>query len=244
MIYMGDLETGNLTQFDTGELPKSDSGTVVSSPRREGLKALKILLRRGDAPGRERAEVKPKAYTKYPVFRNTYDLGSEYWYSFSIYLPSDWVIDNDKEIVFQFHSVPDRDAGETWTNPPLALYVDRGNWALRNRADARRVVMSNFQFEKYWMLGSIKRGGWTNWVMRIKWSYKSDGILQVWKDGQKVVDRTGMNTFNDAKGPYAKMGLYKFTWKTRATLTNRRVLYYDSLRVHKGSTTVSAMSPR
>lgn len=34
ITYVGNLETGNLSQFNTGELPKSDSGRVVSSPRR------------------------------------------------------------------------------------------------------------------------------------------------------------------------------------------------------------------
>lgn len=205
---------------------------------------MKILLRRGDAAGRERAEVMPKAYTAYPGFKNVFNLGTEYWYSFSVYLPGNWVVDKDKEIIIQFHGRPDQNLGGTWRNPPLALYVDNDRWGLRNRADARRVVGKSYQFERYWTLGNIKRGGWTDWVFRVKWSYRSDGVLQVWKNGTRVLSRTGMNTFNDAVGPYLKMGLYKFTWKNRATLTNRRELYFDSLRINRGSSSLSAMSPK
>jgi len=77
IIWTGDFETGNLSQYGTTQLPKKDSGAVVSSPRREGSKALKILMRRGDAPGRERAEVMPKAWSKYPKFKNEFKYGEE-----------------------------------------------------------------------------------------------------------------------------------------------------------------------
>lgn len=245
-IWEGGFETGDLSQYSTNELPKADSGTVISSPRREGGKALKILLRRGDAPGRERAEVKPQAWSKYPNFKNGFALGQEYWYSVSIYLPTDYVIDNDNEIIFQMHGKADIDQGECSMQPPMALGISGSNWYLVNRADARRVVPcgATKQFQKTWTLGPIRRGGWTTWVFRAKWSYGPDGMLQAWKDGELVMSRNGMNTYNDAKGgPYMKAGLYKFTWKNRETLTNRRVLYFDALKIDKGPSSVLAMSP-
>ncbi|MFA7098378.1 MAG: hypothetical protein WC383_18075, partial [Gammaproteobacteria bacterium] len=59
MIFVGDMETGDLSQWKTRQLPKPDSGGVVSSVAREGNHALRVLLRRHDEVGRERAEVMP-----------------------------------------------------------------------------------------------------------------------------------------------------------------------------------------
>lgn len=61
------------------------------------------------------------------------------------------------------------------------------------------------------------------------------------EDGQLVMSRTGMNTYNDAKGPYLKLGLYKFTWKSKAMLTSRREFYFDGVNIAKGPSTVLAI---
>ena len=66
-----------------------------------------------------------------------------------------------------------------------------------------------------------EKGCWTDWVVHVKWSYQSDGILQIWKNGEKVVDQNGPNAFNDAHGPFFKMGLYK-GWRNPPTQTRRR----------------------
>lgn len=237
MIHAGDMETGNFIQWNTKELPKPHSAAVVPSPIREGGAALMIDLRRGDAPGRERAEVMPDAWDAFPNFVNEFHLGQEYWYTVSVCLSADWVIDNDREVVFQFHSRPDLNRGESWSRqPPLALYINGGEWQLVNRADARKIQRDGTmpQFEQFWSLGPIVPGAWTDWSFQVKWSYGPDGILQVWRDGQPVVSHYGPNTFNDNQGPYLKMGIYKFTWKHRPTLTDRRVIYFDSLRILKG----------
>ena len=52
----------------------------------------------------------------------------------------------------------------------------------------------------------------SRYLVHVKWSNQNDGILEIWKDGEKVVDQKGPNTFNDAKGPYFRMGIYK-GWK-------------------------------
>lgn len=44
--------------------------------------------------------------------------------------------------------------------------------------------------------------------MRIRWSYGDDGITQIWRDGDLIVDRIGPNTYNDLRGVYLKLGSY------------------------------------
>ncbi|MFA7096919.1 MAG: polysaccharide lyase, partial [Gammaproteobacteria bacterium] len=204
---------------------------------------LRVLLRRHDEVGRERAEVMPSAHPAFPQFRNNYRLGEEYWYAVSIYLPPDWVLDDDAETLFQFHAAPDRHLREPNTKPPLSLSVQGTHWRLHIRGDSRRVLRkgSSFQVSKYLTLAPISPGVWSDWVFRVKWSYKSDGILQVWKDGQLVAEHYGKNTYNDRLGPYLKLGIYKHVWIRKATNTRRRVVFFDSLRIFRGPTTYHEM---
>jgi len=62
-------------------------------------------------------------------------------------------------------------------------------------------------------MGNIEKGKWTG--ISYKWSHKPDGLLEVWKDGKLVVRKTGPNTYNDEKGPFLKMGIYKPHWKSK-----------------------------
>jgi len=241
MIWVGDFETGNLSQYKTKQLR---NGKVVSSPVRDGKKALTITLRRGQS-ARNNSEVMPQAWKKYPKYKPNFAFGQEYWYSVSIHVPKDYVID-EGETVFQFHASPDTNKGDQHVHPPLALGIENGKWYLRARADgrARQTKGMKYQFKQVWSLGKVKRGGWTDWVFRIKWSYKSDGLTQVWRDGQLVVNRKGMNTYNDSRGPYLKLGIYKNVWNQKATAAKSRTLSFDAVKIYKGSTTVKAMRPK
>lgn len=227
-----------MVQWGKNQLPKRDSAAVTSSIVREGTQSLRILLRRHDAPGRERAEVTPRPYAAFPEFRNHYNLGQEYWYAVSIYLPPDWVVD-DSETLVQFHAKPDLHLHEPNIRPPFSLGIEGTQWRLIIRADDRQRLPRNAQLQviKHMQLGPISPGVWTDWVFRIKWSYKSDGIVQVWKDGQLVAEHYGMNTYNDRIGPYLKLGIYKPVWKWKATNTGHRVVYFDSVRIFRGPST-------
>ena len=69
-------------------------------------------------------------------------------------------------------------------------------------------------------------------MVHVLWSYGEDGVLQIWKDGELLVDRDGPNAFNDAEGPYFKMGIYK-GWSNPDTVgdVDSRLLYHDELRI-------------
>lgn len=56
---------------------------------------------------------------------------------------------------------------------------------------------------------------------------------------------SGPNTFNDAKGPFFKMGLYK-GWQKPATRTDavsKRVLYHDEFRLAGANATYKDVAP-
>ena len=96
-------------------------------------------------------------------------------------------------------------------------------------------------------LGPQSTDKWTDWVFRIKWAYDDSGILQIWKNGVLVATRNGGNTYNDIKGPWFKMGIYKSLWNARKfdldSPITERTLYHDELRVARGSDGYNLVAP-
>jgi hypothetical protein len=76
-------------------------------------------------------------------------------------------------------------------------------------------------------------------------SYKSNGILQIWKNDELIVDRKGPNVYNNEKSNYFKFGLYKTGWETRTdSPVQTRVIYIDEVRVASGpSASAITVSP-
>jgi len=223
LLFVGDFERGDLS----GWRVSGNAPGITTAPTRAGRYAMKTSLDRRHDKTPYRTEVSG------PGSR----IGGEYWYSFSIFLPTNYAPDGVWEIVAQWHGAPDFNLGETWRNPVMALSTTDGRWGLVNRWDPKRNTFANgkkvYGGSKAYDLGPYRRGEWTDWVMHVKWSYKSDGLLEVWQNGKQVIRQKGPNAFNDAKGPYFKMGIYK-GWKNPdrpSDAVSRRLLYHDEFRM-------------
>src|SRR5690606_2504214 len=97
-------------------------------------------------------------------------LQTEGWYSFGLYLPSDgFMPDDDEEILSQWH-----DSG----SPYLSL----------------RVVKDRFKFKsdkENVDIDQVTKDVWHQFVFHIRQSTGSNGLVEVWHNGEKVVSRTG-----------------------------------------------------
>ncbi|MBW2525647.1 MAG: polysaccharide lyase, partial [Deltaproteobacteria bacterium] len=233
----GDFETGDLTGFN----PSGNSPTVTDERSRAGTYAMRTSLDRYVDTVAFRTEVVPHG--------QTFEVGDEVWYGFSIYLPDDYVADPVWEIPAQWHGRPDFDLGEDWRNPPLALHSSNGQWTLSIKWDAKANTFESGEREydgsESEPLGPYETGRWTDWVFHLVWSYQDDGVLQIWKDGVQVLERLNKpNTFNDAEGPYMKMGIYK-GWKDPATegVVDSRLLFHDELRIAVGAASYCDVAP-
>lgn len=162
----------------------------------------------------------------------------ERWYLFDIYLPNTYKPDSTPEILAQWHAIPDWDKHETWRSPPIALQMQDGHWGLsllwaQNEVNTNKTVSGR----DYADLGGYKMNRWTSWKFHIRFSYKDDGILEVWKNGASVFKRIGPNYYNDEKGPYFKFGIYKWSWnKLKAAAVykvKRRILYFHDVQILK-----------
>ena len=154
---------------------------------------------------------------------------SEGWYGFSQFFPVNYGSDGTGDVIGQWHDVPD--AGEATNRSPSNALIasdDKLKWMVR--WDADRIMTDGYSDGTIYIdLGKIPKGRWIDWVVHIKYSHTNTGILEVWMDGVKVINRQNMpNAYNDEKYPYFKFGVYKWDWGNAAT---ERVIYYDEVKI-------------
>lgn len=251
LLITEDFESGKMTLPRSGNYP-----TITTAPVRAGKYAMKTYLHYKNSPVNYRTEIQltdPKLEAKF---------GKNYWYGFSIFLPNDYIPDNVWEIVAQWHGRPDgypdfAPGTEYWRNPIMALRTTGGKWDVFNTWDSKTntgwIDKDETDHRVYggsstWDLGAYKTERWVDWVFHVKWSYQSNGILEVWKNGELVISRKGPNCFNDRRGPYFKMGIYKgwqYWWKNDWSfdVAKERTLYHDELRIAKGKDGYTVVSP-
>jgi hypothetical protein len=212
-------------------------GTSPTYPVREGTHSVKFTLNKTDpdVQGSKRAELRLGAIPA----------NSEYTYRFSIFIPTTYQRDASPEILAQWHDFPDFNLGETWRSPPLCLLTANDNWNLSNKSDPRPKTPSINDpgiTSQSRNLGPIAKGQWTDFVFHVKWSYQSNGVLEVWKNGQLIFRKYGPNTYNDRVGPYILIGPYKWEWKSnpQKSIVTQRIAYFDAVRVDQGNTGLAA----
>lgn len=232
ILFVDDFENGNL--FDWAkDLCCQHSAQIVNFPTRAGPHALKFTLDEPSNGDKVRAEI---ALGSVPA-------NSERWYGFSVLVPQDYKNDPSDEIITQWHNPPDKERGEEWNGrgPTLSLRIKDDQFILYNSWDSNPVSEGRQNFQK-WNLANIPKGQWTDWVVRVKWSYQSDGMLEVWQNDKLVVRKTGPNTYNDLKGPFLKMGIYKSHWGEPTF--DQRVLYFDEVRIGDASVSYQDVAPQ
>ncbi|WP_134497812.1 polysaccharide lyase [Microvirga pakistanensis] len=211
--FNSSFESGTVSSWaDRGEVEFccDHSKTFVAQDARHGSQALRITLRKDDplVAGGKRAELRLK-----PV-----GVGEDQWYAFSLLLPEEAQKTSEIVTVAQWHAVDDKILGERGRAPPLRLIVHNGTWNVVTTWDNRFIsgvpfLHSEPQGGMALWAAPVDGGAWTDWVFHVKWSYREDGLVQIWKDGVSIVEYKGPNAYNDLIGPFFKVGVYVPAWK-------------------------------
>lgn len=130
------------------------------------------------------------------------------WYEFSTYLTAPWPVWDDDVVLAQWHSSPDKYIDEPFRGPPLALRIV-GNYFRISYGWDDKLVSSQapIAINTLWY-APLETEKWIDWAMHVRWSHTKDGVLQIWKNDQLIVDHEGPNVFNDLRGVYLKLGVY------------------------------------
>ncbi|MDO9552898.1 polysaccharide lyase [Rhodonellum sp.] len=223
LIYDENFEGSNPLSFTWKQLAESYSFGTVTNPAFQGSKAGKFELRYGDkvvTNSGVRAEV------LFPAQNNR-----ERWYSFAVNFPADgFQKDNDTEIISQWHQ-------ETLGSPSASLNVknDRLILIVGNVQNVGSSKKDNID------LGPVPKNSWNEFVFHYVHSNGSDGLIEVWQNGKKILTRKGGNIYPGAL-PKWKIGVYKWTWASKKTDVSKRVLYYDNVRMGNENATFNDMS--
>jgi len=255
LLFVKDFETGDLTGFYWNQ----NAPEVVAAPHpvRAGAFSMRCYLHRYESRHSYRTAVILAADPDMPpdARSNSYGftMGEEYWIGFSTYIPNDFVVDVEglTDILFQAQALPD--SGEIYRQPVLAIAIDEDRWEVKTRWDTQKfrdpsegtTAWSGSQKVYDEPLGA-DIGKWTDWVIHVKWSYQSDGFLQLWRDGVQVVDRTGPNCSNDERGPQLSLGVYKWPWRESFSFTSNtewRLFYHDELRIGGAAASYEDVAP-
>jgi len=233
LLFVGDFETGDFSGWHCKNGSWGNCPTVVSAQGSVQPRAGSFMMKSFLNP-----RTSSVAYRTETVLLgendilHEFNIGSEYWFGLSIYLPGGQPL--EMGVLGQFHGRADTHLGERSRNPHLALRLYDGSWRVTMNWDSKPNTYESgervYDGSKDWVLGAAEADKWTDWVIHVKLSYESDGLLEVYQDGQKVISHNGGNCYNDERGPYWKMGIYNASWKDRPGI-GARVAYHDELRV-------------
>ena len=224
---VADFETGGgLDQYTTLAVPGRLS--IVSSPVREGTKALEVTMQAGDKPiagePTERAELVP------PDLRGAGGyVGEDDWYGWSTYFPTAFAVAPDgswNTFAQWHHNANDTPCTPTFSAPPpvgfnarLVSGEERLEVSIRGGEIGTDCTLDgpghDIDRVLYTQPTPLVHDVWHDFVLHITWS--SDpavGAAQVWIDGTKVIDEAHTATLyshGTDKGKVATLafGLYR-----------------------------------
>ena len=129
--------------------------------------------------------------------------GTDVWYSFQLYVPTDFPVVDRRLVLGQWkQACGDCAAGsQPGHRQPLP---EQGSSRSPSRRPTKRVVL----FEEK----ADIRGRWNQLVYHLKLTPTPDGFLQAWLNGRQVVDHKGPLGYpDDLDSVYFKIGLYRDT---------------------------------
>jgi hypothetical protein len=212
-IWSGDFETGDLSQWSPIldiQAGTTDRLVVVDEPVREGRHALKVTVKPGDLNNLgNRAEV---------VLTNPYfTQGQERWFHWYTLFPANFQTSPKWMLWTQWHSngfgVPMgfNLHGETLSFRVMGhLYDQQGQWSAGTLWTAK-----------------IQPGKWNEYLFHVKFSDDSSvGFVELWVDGEQVIQKTHHQTLDTGDYVYLKQGLYR-----DKTIDWDATIYHDGFKV-------------
>jgi hypothetical protein len=227
------VSSGRQTNTGYPSLCCSHSAQLVTSPVRNGNKAVKIQLRPSDEGYAYGNYYDPYVRAEFEKW-NVGHVGDARWYGFSVYIDPSYADTSDDPngtIILQLHG--NKDACDIAKGPHLAIIITNTmQWRIRNQSDPNPCTTNGAVGRIDWHPGTATKGVWVDWVIYAKWSYGSDGELKIWKDGNLVVNRNGPNTYNDQDLEDIKWGIYKSWWGIKpAPASDLLTVYHDQIKV-------------
>jgi hypothetical protein len=183
--WVGNFETGDLSQWGAAQRVSEDRVRVVTEPTWEGRYALAATVMQGDDPinaSGNRAEL---------VGGRLEPDGSEAWYRWAVLFPEDFPASPKWQLFTQWHH--DGCCG----SPPVEFHV------------TGEQVIFTVQGRSLWKTPLV-RGAWHELMLHVRWSADpSVGFAELWYDGVQALPRSSVATAFPGMRNYLKVGYYR-----------------------------------
>lgn len=195
----------------------------VTDNVRAGKQAVRFEVRKGDAyVSRRKASFRAELDGR-NVFKAK--MGEEYWYGFSMFMPIDFPVHANRLVIGQWHATHDVETDEVKRSPVLSQRYSNGIFYVKVRHSSDKVQTSNDgEKDTLYKTNSFEKSVWHDFIYHIKWSYKDDGFVEMWLDGNRVINYRGPVGYNDDEGPFFKYGIY------RNDVPETYVIFFDEFR--------------
>jgi Polysaccharide lyase len=162
ILWRGDFETGDLSQWEDAQQVDEDKITVVDDPVREGDNAARFEVEPDDNIG----DTAPRAELTASLHEQE---GEDRYYRWFSYFPDDFPTDYDEEFV-TFTQWRATDESEAYTafmvwGDEVELHRDGERWS-----------------------APLEKDTWHEFIYHVKWSPDPDvGFIELWYDGELVL---------------------------------------------------------
>lgn len=131
------------------------------------------------------------------------------WYALSLYLPTNFPIEDVRLILAQWHG-----RWQLWQPgriPPLSFRFVNGRFFIPLRYNAERIIRdpSSAPGATLFETSSFALGRWHDFIVQAKWSCREDGFVNIWWNNKQIVAYRGPVGYDEATGPELKFGLYR-----------------------------------
>jgi hypothetical protein len=179
---------------------------TVSDMKKNGEDSLRFELRSGEMWVDQtfmrtfRAEIATKEFPP---------AGSVKWYGFSVFIPTNFPIE-DNRLVFAQWKEKEAFLGKR-LSPSLAFRFVNGKFAVRLLHSDGKVIddADAVPSETLFKESNFALGQWHDFVVQAKWSYKDDGVVNIWWNGKQIVEYHGPVGYDEKLAPQFKFGLYR-----------------------------------
>ena len=187
IVWRGDFESGDRSQYSSTQMVSADRLQVVTSPVAEGKYALKATVRQGDDP------INSSGNRNELVYLGREAMGSEYYYRWKVMFAADFPSVDTWQLFTQWHH--DGCCG----SPPVEFYV---------RGEEMRMSLPGTG-EVPWRT-KLVRGVWHEFILHVKWhSDPKVGFVELWHNKELVLPKRGAMTMYSGQKNYLKLGLYR-----------------------------------
>lgn len=152
--------------------------------------------------------------------------GKNMWYSFAVYFPTDgFTKDSQREVINQWY----QDG-----SPATSLRVRNDRLYLETGSEKENREQID--------IGFATKDIWHEFVLHFIHSHSSDGLVEVWHNGKKVITHKGGNMYNNVL-PKWKIGLYKAAFKFGTSDVTNRIIFFDNIKVGNEKASYNDMVP-